>query len=67
MRRSLKGVLIKATARLIRDYAERLSISQLAARPRGINETDLPKSIRPGSVYIKAEPLSIISWDYGNR
>ena len=64
---NIKGVLIKATARLIRDDAERLSISQLAARQRGVNETDLPKSIRPGSVYIKAKPLSIISWDYGNR
>ena len=64
---NIKGVLIKATARLIRDDAERLSISQLAARQRGVNETDLPKSVRTGSVYIKAEPLSIISWDYGNR
>ena len=64
---NIKGVLIKATARVISDDAERLSISQLAARQRGVNDTDLPKNVRSGSVYIKAEPLSIISWDYGNR
>ena len=64
---NIKGVLIKAKAHLVRDDAERLSISQLAARQRGVDEKDFPKSIRPGSVYIKAEPVSIISWDYGNR
>ena len=62
----IKGVLIKAVARVIRNDTERLAISQLAARQRGVTETDLPKIVRPGSVYLKAEPVKIISWDYGN-
>ena len=62
----IKGVLVKAVARVIRNDTDRLAISQLAARQRGVTETDLPKIVRPGSVYLKAEPVKIISWDYGN-
>ncbi len=64
---NIKGVLIKANAEVIRDDDERLAISQLAALQRGVNEADLPQTVRPGSVYIKAKPVKIVSWDYGNR
>ena len=63
----IKGVLIKANAEIIRDDDARIAISQLAARQRGVDETDLPQTVRPGSVYIKASPVKIVSWDYGNR
>ena len=63
----IKGVLIKANAEIIRDDEARIAISQLAARQRGVNEADLPQIARPGSVYIKADPVKIVSWDYGNR
>ena len=63
----IKGVLIKANAEIIRDDEARIAISQLAARQRGVNEVDLPQTVRPGSVYIKANPVKIVSWDYGNR
>ena len=63
----IKGVLIKANAEIIRDDEARITISQLAARQRGVSEADLPQTVRPGSVYIKANPVKIVSWDYGNR
>ena len=64
---NIKGVLIKANAEVIRDDDERLAISQLAALQRGVDEADLPQTVRSGSVYIKAKPVKIVSWDYGNR
>ena len=63
----IKGVLIKANAEIIRDDDERVAISQLAAKQRGVDEANLPQTARPGSVYIKASPVNIVSWDYGNR
>ena len=63
----IKGVLIKANAEIIRDDEARIAISQLAAQQRGVDEADLPQTVRPGSVYIKANPVKIVSWDYGNR
>tara|TARA_B110000003_G_C16531951_1_gene489267 strand:+ start:619 stop:1032 length:414 start_codon:yes stop_codon:yes gene_type:complete len=62
---NLKGVLIKADAEIIRDDVERLAISRLAALQRGVDEADLPQTVRPGSVYIRAKPIKIVSWNYG--
>ena len=60
----IKGVLIKADAEVIRSDEDRLAISRLAALERGVAERNLPTDVRPGSVYIKATPTSVVSWDY---
>ena len=61
----IKGVLIKATANIIRRDEDRVRVSRLAALQRGVAESDLPTTARPGSVYIQATPTKIISWNYG--
>lgn len=63
----IKGVLIKADAEIVRRDEDRIAISRLAALHRGSSEPDLPASVRPGSVYIKATPANIISWNYAER
>ena len=63
----IKGVLIKANAKIIRRDEDRVKVSRLAALQRGVAESDLPTTARPGSVYIQATPTKIISWNYGNR
>jgi nitroimidazol reductase NimA-like FMN-containing flavoprotein (pyridoxamine 5'-phosphate oxidase superfamily) len=63
----IKGVLIKANAEIIRRDEDRLALSRLAASQRGNSETDLPTSVRQGSVYIKASPASFLSWNYAER
>lgn len=61
----IKGVLIKANAKIIRRDEDRVKVSRLAALKRGVAESDLPTTARPGSVYIQATPTKIISWNYG--
>ena len=61
----IKGVLIKATANIIRRDEDRVHVRRLAALQRGVAESDLPTTARPGSVYIQATPTKIISWNYG--
>ena len=63
----IKGVLIKADAEIVRRDEDRIAISRLAALLRGSSESDLPASVRPGSVYIKATPANIVSWNYAER
>jgi nitroimidazol reductase NimA-like FMN-containing flavoprotein (pyridoxamine 5'-phosphate oxidase superfamily) len=63
----IKGVLIKANAKIIRRDEDRVKVSRLAALQRGVAESDLPTTARPGSVYIQATPTKIISWNYGKR
>lgn len=63
----IKGVLIKANAKIIRRDEDRVKISRLAILQRGVAESDIPTSARLGSVYIQATPAKIISWNYGER
>ena len=61
----IKGVLIKANARIIRRDEDRVYVSRLAALQRGVAEADIPTTAKPGSVYVQATPHKFISWNYG--
>lgn len=61
----IKGVLIKANARIIRRDEDRVYVSRLAALQRGVAEADIPTTAKPGSVYVQATPNKFISWNYG--
>ena len=60
----IRGVLLRGDADLVRDDDERLKISRLAAKLRGIKEEDWPKTASPGAVYIQVDNPKITSWDY---
>jgi nitroimidazol reductase NimA-like FMN-containing flavoprotein (pyridoxamine 5'-phosphate oxidase superfamily) len=61
----IKGVLIKANARIIRRDEDRVYVSRLAALQRGVAKADIPTTAKPGSVYVQATPHKFISWNYG--
>ena len=61
----IKGVLLKANARIIRRDEDRVYVSRLAALQRGVAEADKPTTAKPGSVYVEATPHKFISWNYG--
>jgi nitroimidazol reductase NimA-like FMN-containing flavoprotein (pyridoxamine 5'-phosphate oxidase superfamily) len=61
----IKGVMIQGQATVYSDPATVLRLSQEGARQRGVPEDALPRTPRPGVVYIQVEPQRIISWDYG--
>ncbi len=49
---------------MVRPEEERLAISLLAAKLRGVPECEWPVSATTGSVFIKLENFSVVSWDY---
>ena len=61
---NIRGVLLRGEAQVVRAEDERLAISRLAAKLRGAPEREWPVSASPGSVFIKLENFSVVSWDY---
>ena len=64
--RDIKGVLLRGNASIIRLPEDRLALSLLAAKSRGVEEKDLPKEASPNGVYIELSNFKITSWDYAN-
>ena len=64
--RDIKGVLLRGNASIIRVPKDRLALSILAAKSRGVAEKDLPKEASPKGVYIELSDFKITSWDYAN-
>ena len=62
----IRGLLLRGHGRIIRESAERLSISIMAAKSRGVEDKDLPKSSSPEGVYIELSDFKITSWDYSS-
>ena len=62
--RDIKGVLLRGKASIVRDTQERLAVSILAAKARGVAEQDLPKTTSANGVYIELSDFKITSWDY---
>ena len=61
----LKGVLLRGSARVIRDRKERLTISNLAAQSRGSKTEESSKTLSDDGVYIELSDFKMTSWDYG--
>ena len=64
--RDIKGVLLRGNASIIRVPEDRLALSILAAKSRGVEEKDLPKEASQNGVYIELSNFKITSWDYSN-
>ena len=64
--KDIKGVLLRGNASIIRLPEDRLALSLLAAKSRGVEEKDLPKEASPNGVYIELSNFKITSWDYAN-
>ena len=64
--RDIKGVLLRGNASIIRVPEDRLALSILAAKSRGVEEKDLPKEASSNGVYIELSDFRITSWDYAN-
>ena len=62
--RDINGVLLRGEACIVKDTKERLAVSILAAKARGVAEQDLPKTASPNGVYIELSNFKITSWDY---
>ena len=60
----IRGVLLRGDAQVVRSEEERLAIGLLAAKLRGVPESEWPVSATTGSVFIKLENFSVVSWDY---
>jgi len=60
----IRGVLLRGDAQVVRSEEERLAIGLLAAKLRGVPECEWPVSATTGSVFIKLENFSVVSWDY---
>ncbi len=60
----IKGVMIQGEATVHVDDAEALRIAQEQARGRGVAESELPTTPRPGAAYIRIPRRKVISWDY---
>ena len=60
----IKGIMIQGRASIVDTDADRLRLSQAAARIRGVPEDQWPQQATPGAVYIRVKPEKIISWDY---
>ena len=60
----IRGVLLRGDAQVVRPEEERLAIGLLAAKLRGVPECEWPVSATTGSVFIKLENFSVVSWDY---
>jgi nitroimidazol reductase NimA-like FMN-containing flavoprotein (pyridoxamine 5'-phosphate oxidase superfamily) len=61
----LIGILIRGTARVVRDYDERLALKQEAARQRG--EESIPTEVGDGFVYIEVQPIRVVAWNRPTR
>ena len=59
----LKGLLIQGDADVVRDDEERLRLGREAAKQRGMPEAEWPTEARPGSAYIRVQPVRMVSWD----
>ena len=62
----IKGVLLRGNAAIIRAPEDRLALSIVAAKSRGVEEKDLPKEASAKGVYIELSDFKITSWDYSN-
>ena len=64
--RDIKGVLLRGNASIVRAPEDRLALSIIAAKSRGVEKKDLPKVASPTGVYIELSDFKITSWDYAN-
>ena len=60
----IRGIMLRGDATIIRDDDERLIISRLASKFRGVKEEDWPKTASPGAVFIQVNNPRVTSWDY---
>ena len=60
----IRGVLLRGNASVVRDDDKRLAISRLAAKLRGTEEEDWPKTATPGAGFIQVNNCKVTSWDY---
>ena len=64
--KDIKGILLRGNASIIRAPEDRLAVSILAAKSRGVEEKDLPKEASDKGAYIELSDFKITSWDYSN-
>ena len=57
---SLKGVLFRGDARVVRDPAERMALKTEACRQRGVEP---PAELSTTGVYIEVTPVKTVTWD----
>ena len=63
----LKGLLIQGDGAVIREGAEVLRLSRLAAKARGLPESEWPTEAGRGRAFVQVKPVRLISWDNTKR